>query len=126
MFGGRREEMKSSKQELNVLIGAGCVFEGNIKLPEGLSRIDGEILGNVSGDGGVIIGEKGVIKGNINLNQVIVYGKVEGDIYAKSVELRAGSYVIGNLITEELYVEKGAIFNGQCKMGQKGAESPLS
>ncbi len=123
---GKREEIKISKQEVNVLIGVGCIFEGNITLPEGLTRIDGEILGNVSGNGGIIVGERGTIKGNINLNQVIVYGKVEGDISAKSVELKAGSYIIGNIITEELYVEKGAIYNGQCRMGQKGAESPLS
>lgn len=123
---GKREEVKISRQEVKTIIGIGCLFEGNITLPEGLTRIDGEILGNVSGNGGVIIGEKGSIKGNINLSEVIIYGKVEGDISAKSVELRAGSHVKGNITTTELYIEKGAIYNGQCRMEQKGEEPPIS
>ncbi|MFN7065489.1 MAG: polymer-forming cytoskeletal protein [Aquificaceae bacterium] len=121
---GKKEEAKVSRQEIRNLIGAGCVFEGNLTISEGLTRIDGEVLGNISGSGGVLIGEKGKVKGNISLSEVVIYGKVEGDISAKSVELRSGSNVKGNITTAELLIEKGAIYNGQCKVEQSSTEAP--
>lgn len=122
----KREEVILSNQEVKTLIGVGCIFEGNITVPEGITRMDGEIIGNVSGKGGLIVGEKGFIRGNINLSEVVVYGRIEGDIMAKSVELKAGSRVDGNITTSELVIERGAIYNGQCKMEliEKGAHAP--
>jgi len=45
----RKEEINLSTQEIRTLISVGCIFEGNITVPECLTRIDGEIIGNVSG-----------------------------------------------------------------------------
>lgn len=118
---GKKEEVKRTNQDIKTLIGVGCVFEGNLTASEGLTRIDGEIIGNVSGNGGVILGEHGSIKGNISLQEVIVYGRIEGDIRAKSVELKSGSRVDGNIRTEELLIEKGAVYNGECRMGQSSS-----
>lgn len=121
---GKRGEIRASTQEVKTLIGVGCQFEGNLTLSEGITRIDGDVIGNINGGGSIIIGEKGSVKGNISLVNVIVYGRVEGDISAKSVELRSGSYTKGNINTMELVVEKGAIYNGECKMEEKGVEPP--
>jgi len=63
----RKEEINLSTQEIRTLISVGCIFEGNITVPEGLTRIDGEIIGNVSGKGGLIVGEKGFIKARCTL-----------------------------------------------------------
>ncbi|MFN3813898.1 MAG: polymer-forming cytoskeletal protein, partial [Aquificaceae bacterium] len=52
---------------------------------------------------------------------VIVYGKIEGDIRAKSVELKSGSKVDGNIRTTELVIERGAMYNGECRMGQSSS-----
>lgn len=122
----RKEEVSLTNQEVKTLISVGCVFEGNITVPEGLTRIDGEIIGNVSGKGGLIVGEKGFIKGNVDLREVVVYGRIEGDIVARSVELKASSRVDGNITTSELVIERGAIYNGQCKMEKVGggAQAP--
>jgi cytoskeletal protein CcmA (bactofilin family) len=122
----RKEEINLSTQEIRTLISVGCIFEGSITVPEGLTRIDGEIIGNVSGKGGLIVGEKGFIKGNVDIMEIVIYGRVEGDIIAKSVELKTGSRVDGNITTSDLVIEKGAIYNGQCRMEQvkKGAQAP--
>ncbi len=118
---GKKEEVKRTNQDIKTLIGVGCVFEGNLTTSEGLTRIDGEIIGNVSGNGGVILGERGSIKGNVSLEEVIVYGRIEGDIIAKSVELKSGSRVDGNIRAEELLIEKGAVYNGVCRMDQSSS-----
>ncbi len=122
----RKEDAVLSAQEIKTLVGLGCIFEGNITVSDGITRIDGQILGNVSGKGGLIVGEKGVIKGNVSLEEVVVYGRVEGNIRAKRVELKAGSRVDGDITTEELAIERGAIYNGQCRMEkvEGGAQAP--
>ncbi|MGB9873623.1 MAG: bactofilin family protein, partial [Hydrogenobacter sp.] len=108
--------------EIKTLIGLGCLFDGNLTLSEGFTRIDGEVRGNISGKGGLILGEQGSVKGDINLEKVVVYGRVEGNIKAQSLEIKSGGRVNGNIHVEELIIEKGAIYNGECKM--KEGEDP--
>jgi cytoskeletal protein CcmA (bactofilin family) len=48
---------------------------------------------------------------------VVVYGKVQGNIRARSLEIRASGRVDGDVQVQELMVEKGAIYNGKCSMG---------
>ncbi|MEZ0360844.1 MAG: polymer-forming cytoskeletal protein [Hydrogenobacter sp.] len=113
---GKREEVRVTNQEIKTLIGLGCLFDGNLTVSEGLMRIDGEIRGNISGKGGLILGERGIVKGDISLEKVIVYGRVQGNISAQSLELKSGSRVDGNIHVEELVIERGAVYNGECKM----------
>ncbi|MFN4012749.1 MAG: polymer-forming cytoskeletal protein [Aquificaceae bacterium] len=122
----KKDTRPAVNQEVKNLIAAGCIFEGNLTITEGITRIDGEVKGNIIGSGGLIVGEQGSIKGNINVKEVVVYGVVEGDISANMVELKAKSRVRGNINTSELIVERGAVYNGECRMEvyeKRGAES---
>jgi cytoskeletal protein CcmA (bactofilin family) len=119
---GRKKEQEVSSQEVRTILGPGCLFEGNLTIPEGLTRIDGEVIGNVKGNGGLIIGESGSVKGDIDVENVVVYGKVHGNIRARSLEIRASGRVDGDIQVQELMIEKGAIYNGKCSMGVEGSE----
>jgi len=123
MFGGKKKE-PSVDQEIKTLISAGTIFEGNITVPEGITRIDGKVVGNINGNGCVIIGESGSVKGDLSVDSLIAYGEISGNIKARSVELKNGSKVLGNLEVSELYVEKGAIYNGECRMVEGFKENP--
>jgi cytoskeletal protein CcmA (bactofilin family) len=120
---GRKKETELSSQEVRTILGPGCLFEGNLTLPEGLTRIDGEVIGNIKGNGGLIIGENGSVKGDLSVENVVVYGKVNGNIKARSLEIRASGRVDGDVQVRELVVEKGAIYNGKCSMGVEGSEA---
>jgi cytoskeletal protein CcmA (bactofilin family) len=119
---GRKKEQEVSSQEVRTILGPGCLFEGNLTIPEGLTRIDGEVIGNIKGNGGLIIGESGSVKGDIDVENVVVYGKVHGNIRARSLEIRASGRVDGDVQVQELMIEKGAIYNGKCTMGVEGSE----
>jgi cytoskeletal protein CcmA (bactofilin family) len=119
---GRKKETELSSQEVRTIVGPGCLFEGNLTIPEGLTRIDGEVIGNIRGNGGLIIGENGSVKGDLSVENVVVYGKVHGNIKARSLEIRASGRVDGDIQVQELVVEKGAIYNGKCSMGVEGSE----
>ena len=114
---GRKKETELSSQEVRTILGPGCLFEGNLTIPEGLTRIDGEVIGNIKGNGSLIIGERGSVKGDLSVEDVVVYGKVNGNIRARSLEIRASGRVDGDVQVQELMVEKGAIYNGKCSMG---------
>jgi cytoskeletal protein CcmA (bactofilin family) len=120
---GRKKETELSSQEVRTIVGTGCLFEGNLTLPEGLTRIDGEVIGNIRGNGDLIIGEKGYVKGDLNVENLVVYGKVHGNIRARSLEIKASGRVEGDIQVQELIVEKGAIYNGKCSMGAEGSEA---
>jgi len=119
---GRKKETELSSQEVRTILGLGCLFEGNLTIPEGLTRIDGEVIGNIKGNGSLIIGERGSVKGDLSVEDVVVYGKVNGNIRARSLEIRASGRVDGDVQVQELMVEKGAMYNGKCSMGVEGSE----
>jgi cytoskeletal protein CcmA (bactofilin family) len=86
--------------------------------------LDGEVQGDISSQGIVIIGENGGVNGQINADSVTIGGKVTGTIRAKDkVVLEAKANLKGDIITKTLLVEAGAIFNGNSKMGNSGSIS---
>lgn len=99
------------------LIGAGTTLKGDISSSSDL-RIDGTVIGNIHSAAKIIIGNNGVVEGDISSNQADIVGKVSGNIRAKELlQLRGESVVNGNLFAGKLQVEPTATFNGQCHMG---------
>ena len=121
MFGGKKEEKNIEEKPIRTLIAEGVVLEGNVNIKDS-ARIEGTIKGNVTGDGEIIVGETGMIEGDIECNQIIIYGKVKGNISAKKVYLKSKSEVNGDLNVNTLVVEEGAIYNGKCTMNKPPEE----
>src|SRR3954462_896953 len=71
----------SNKQENNTssinLIGAGTVIEGDIR-SNGDLRIDGSVFGNVYSKAKVVIGNTGLVEGDVNSQNADVSGTVKG------------------------------------------------
>ena len=102
--------------EINTLLGRGTAFEGKLTF-EGTVRIDGKLTGEIFSDDVLVIGEGADVKAKIEVGTLIVEGNVEGNIRAaKLVELHAPARVRGNLETPQLFIDKGVIFEGNCKM----------
>src|SRR5215831_9841383 len=102
--------------EINTLLGRGSEFEGKLTF-EGTVRIDGKLSGEIFSDDVLVIGEGATVSAQIDVGVLIVEGTVNGDIRAKrAVELHAPARVRGNIETPSLYIDKGVIFEGNCKM----------
>jgi len=137
MFGNKtkepyNEEIKSSerssllgpKDKILTLISVGCKFEGNLSSPP-ITKIDGHVVGNLRGESGIIIGEKGVVEGNVNAVDVTIYGTVKGNVKAHRLELKRSGSLDGDIIVEELVADAGTRFNGSCKMGDDKSKSNI-
>lgn len=95
---------------------AGSKIVGNISADRDF-RVDGTIEGDLKCDGKVVIGESGLILGNLSCQVAEMLGKITGDVTAsESLALRASAVLTGNATTRILIVEPNAVFNGSCHM----------
>ncbi len=102
--------------DLNALLGRGSEFEGKLTF-EGTVRIDGKFTGTIVTNDVLVVGEGAKVSAEINCGTVIVHGEINGNVKAKTaVELHHPGKVKGNVETPSLMIEKGVIFEGQCKM----------
>jgi cytoskeletal protein CcmA (bactofilin family) len=112
---GKKDKIALDLQSISTIISEGCVIDGNIKAPA-FTRIDGTVTGEVNVDEGLILGEKGIINGKVVTREMVVYGIVNGNIEVTTLEIKASGKVIGDIKTQSLAVETGAVYNGKLSM----------
>jgi len=108
----KRHPLDTNQQEISTIIGEGYTFTGEIQ-GSSVIRIEGQIIGNVNVDGGVILGEKGNIEGDITTKSLIIYGTVNGHVKTTQLEIKKTGYVNGDITTDILEIELGAQYNGK-------------
>ena len=94
-------------------IGRTLVIKGEISGSESL-YVDGRIEGNVNlAEHRVTIGRNGSVQANITAKEVVVMGKVTGNIDCSDrVDIRSEGVVNGDVATQRISVEDGAILKG--------------
>jgi cytoskeletal protein CcmA (bactofilin family) len=103
------------KSDVITLIGQGCLFEGNITSPAS-TRLDGTVKGNIDSKGTLIVGEGGVISGEVKAVEISVHGRVEGNIESEKLIIKNGGIVSGDIHSKSFIIEDGGIYNGKCLM----------
>ena len=94
----------------------GARVEGKLELPATF-RLDCVMKGSLHSAGTLILGEHASFEGQIDGNHVVIAGRFDGTIQAKSkVELQARAVVTGEISTPCLIMDPGALFDGQCHM----------
>ncbi|SKB81830.1 bactofilin family protein [Daejeonella lutea] len=99
------------------LISKGCVVTGKIE-SDVFVRIDGHIKGDLFIGEGLIVGEDGLIDGNINTREIVVYGTVNGTVKAESIEIKSSGKILGEIQTRTFQVERGAVYTGMVSMAK--------
>jgi cytoskeletal protein CcmA (bactofilin family) len=94
-------------------IGKGLVIKGEITGTESLF-IDGKVEGSVNLAGNrVTVGRNGQVAANITAREIVVLGKVRGDVSATDrVDIRAEGALTGNVAAARISIEDGAFFKG--------------
>jgi cytoskeletal protein CcmA (bactofilin family) len=102
--------------EITTILGKGSAFDGKLTF-EGAVRIDGVFSGEIQTDGTLIVGETAEVKAEIKASTIVIEGLVRGDISAtEAIEIHAPARVYGNLATPSLVIQKGTVFEGNCRM----------
>src|SRR5580658_5730544 len=94
-------------------IGKSLVIKGEVTGSESL-YIDGRVEGSISLAGNrVTIGRNGVVSANINAREIVVLGKVRGNLTASDrVDIRSDGSLTGDVVAARISIEDGAYFKG--------------
>lgn len=111
----QQKSLDINQQEISTIIGEGYVFTGELQ-GSSVIRIEGKIIGNVNVEGGVVLGEKGIIDGDIFTKSAIIFGTVNGNVKSGQLEIKRSGVVSGDISTDTLEIELGAQFNGKLNM----------
>jgi len=117
MFGKNEKVQMTEIIKSSTMIGKGTVIEGNLETVGNIS-VDGKLIGNIRTKSKINLGQTAEIKGNLFAQVAEISGHVEGLVEISDMLILKGTAVIdGDIVTNKLKVEEGAVLNGSCKMG---------
>src|SRR6202162_1725946 len=103
-------------------IGKSLVIKGEVTGSESL-YIDGRVEGSINLSGNrVTVGRNGVGAANINAREIVVLGKVRGNLTASDrVDIRSDGSLTGDVVAARISIEDGAFFKGGIDIRKAGA-----
>ncbi|HEY3056807.1 MAG TPA: polymer-forming cytoskeletal protein [Thermoanaerobaculia bacterium] len=111
--------MKKGSGDLNGFLDRGASFKGEMEF-EDTMRIDGKFNGKIVSKNELIVGESAHIEGDLQVGRIAISGTVIGKIVAEQrVEIHRNGKVYSDIETPALVIEEGAIFQGNCQMGDR-------
>jgi cytoskeletal protein CcmA (bactofilin family) len=94
-------------------VGKGLFIKGEISGSESLF-VDGKVEGSINLPGNrVTVGRNGQVAANITAREIVVLGKVRGNVIASDrVDIRAEGSLSGDVAAARISIEDGAFFKG--------------
>jgi cytoskeletal protein CcmA (bactofilin family) len=107
----------STSTRSSARLGSGLHIKGQLTGTEDL-QIDGKVDGPISLNGHQLtVGPTAVLNSEIHAGEVVVFGKVIGNLYAKDrVDVKTDGSVIGDISTARISIEDGAHFKGRIEI----------
>ncbi|MGH9377413.1 MAG: bactofilin family protein [Terriglobia bacterium] len=122
-LGSTKSAADLAKHGATATLEPGAEFEGKLKISSGAARINSHFKGEISGEGTLLIAERGEVEAEITVKAVTVLGKVKGSIHASErLEIKERGVILGNIYTPVLLVEPGGYFDGECHMPTQVSE----
>jgi len=118
---GKINKTEIQTKAVNIIC-EGTTINGDIETKSDI-RLDGVLRGKLITTGRLVVGQTGLVEGDVFCDNIDVLGRIVGNIEAKNVvSLKGGAKVQGNVVTKNLSIEPGVIFDGYSKMsGEKAS-----
>jgi len=102
-------------------IGKSLVIKGEVSGSESL-YIDGRVEGSINLPGNrVTVGRNGVVNANVTAREIVVTGKVRGNLTASDrVDIRNEGSLTGDVVAQRISIEDGAFFKGGIDIRKPG------
>ena len=105
------------------MVGEGTLFEGTLRAESNV-RVSGHIKGKLDVEGRAIVTQEGVVEGELHATDADVAGSMQGEIHvAERLMLKSTARVDGTIEAGRIKVEEGALFAGECRIGDDVSET---
>ena len=119
MSWSNKKEAAPTADKIENVVGRSCTVHGDL-LADGAFRVDGTIEGSVESKASVVVGESGAVKGNVKAVDVLVAGKIHGNVCTTGhLDIMSTGVIEGDIDAKSLRVEIGGVFAGTSRMGTK-------
>lgn len=111
------QSTRPARDPIENILGRSGFIRGDLSA-EGAFRIDGTIEGTVASRSEVVIGETGVVRGDVVGTDVVVAGQILGNVRCTGhLEILAKGKVEGDISAQSVRIETGGVFRGTSFMG---------
>lgn len=114
------QKKPDSSIQVGGMLGEGVRVEGTLEFTQTF-RVDGEFKGKIIRSDRLVVGEKGKVSGEVEVNSLVVYGTVEGKIKVKgALEVQPKGKIRGDvsMVTPTLTVLEGGLIEGTMAMSK--------
>jgi cytoskeletal protein CcmA (bactofilin family) len=118
--------MKKPGGTLNGFLDQGCTIKGDIVFSD-LLRVHGHVVGTVSGENELLVGEGGLVEGEVTVGRLVVAGVVRGTVHVKDrLVVHGGGKVMAEVYAPTLVVDEGGVLEGVVHMAaSRGKDGDL-
>lgn len=110
------EKPKATREMIENVLGRTSLIRGDLSA-DGAFRIDGWVEGSVESRSAVVIGESGAVRGNVTGTEIVVAGKIFGNVVCSGhLEILATGKVEGDIDAKSMRIETGGVFRGTSHM----------
>jgi cytoskeletal protein CcmA (bactofilin family) len=101
-------------------ISQGIRIKGEVTGSEDLF-VDGSVDGKLNlTNGALTVGPNGSVKADVTAREIVIRGKIEGKVAGRDrVQLWSSAHVLGEVQTERLLIEEGALLRGKVEAGRQ-------
>jgi cytoskeletal protein CcmA (bactofilin family) len=116
------DNARPARDPIENVLGRSAFIRGQLSA-EGAFRVDGTIEGTLASQAEVVIGETGVVKGDVVGSDVVVAGQVLGNVRCTGhLEILAKGKVEGDISAQSVRIETGGVFRGTSFMGSASGQ----
>lgn len=118
MFSSMKKRMDDTvtSNDIETIIGKSTHIHGEIS-GAGNIRVDGHVDGGISIEGNAVIGESGVVNGDVKAKSLIVSGTVNGNAEIREdLHIYATGQLVGDVKTAAFNIDMGGVFKGRSEM----------
>ena len=123
-FRGRKKENEEPVVERDKVLDVDASMQGSLLFRDPVNlRINGKFEGKLDTKGSLTIGEKADIEADIVGENIVISGRVSGNVLASSrLSLTRTAHLVGDIRAPKVSISEGAIFQGKCQMEEKGSK----
>jgi len=116
--------MKKSQGTLNGFLDQGCTIKGEVLFAD-LLRVHGHVVGTISGEHELLVGEGGLVEGEVRVGRLVVAGTVRGTVHVRDRLVVHGSgKVLAEVHAPTLVVDEGGVLEGVVQMASPDRPGP--